>query len=200
MNQSPFSFNTVRRLLDTNLTLFPLSKITYHFGYAENTMEGPSLSPGGSSPFFAPSIGSNDQLLQEYQRHSSDDFMGAVDWKPLPRTVLTFEEQIDHLKENSYFTLAPSDFIAQEADGTPVAPGGWDSLTPYGIGSCNTGSMGTPWVLHPQSCRLRQPLAGCRSLIRPALSPPATCAVSRRACCSRRKFSGSKVPALRTSR
>ena len=46
-----------------------------------------------------------------------------IDWKPLPRTMLTFEEQIDHLKENSYFTLAPSNFIAQEADGTPVALG-----------------------------------------------------------------------------
>jgi hypothetical protein len=48
VNQSPFMFNTVRRLLDTNLTLFPLSKLTYRFGYAENTMEGPSLSPSGS--------------------------------------------------------------------------------------------------------------------------------------------------------
>ncbi|MGA8289342.1 MAG: hypothetical protein WBG23_14405 [Acidobacteriaceae bacterium] len=169
VNQSPFMFNTVRRLLDTNLTLFPLSKITYHFGYAENTMEGPSLSPGGSSPFFAPSIGSNDQLLEEYQRHSSDDFMGAVDWKPIPRTVLTFEEQIDHLKENSYFTLAPSDFIAQEADGTPVAPGGWDSLTPYGIGSCNTGSMGTPVGSSP-TILSPSPTPGGLPIINPACS------------------------------
>lgn len=136
VNQSPVMFNTVRRLLDTNLTLFPLSKITYHFGYAENTMEGPSLSPGES-------VGKYNALLSEYQRHSSDDFMGAVDWKPLPRTTLTFEEQIDHLKENSYFTLAPSSFIAQEADGTPVALGNYTSLTPYGIAACNTGSMGS---------------------------------------------------------
>ncbi len=140
VRQSPFMFNTVRRLLDTNLTLFPLSKVTYHFGYSENTMEGPSLSPGGS----VAGIGKYSALLQEYQRHSSDDFMGAVDWKPLPRTTFTFEEQIDHLKENSYFTLAPSSFIAQEANGTPVALGNWDSLTPYGIGACDTGSMGTP--------------------------------------------------------
>lgn len=138
VRQSPFMFNTVRRLLDTGLTLFPLSKVTYHFGYSENTMEGPSLSPGGS----VAGIGKYSALLQEYQRHSSDDFMGAVDWKPLPRTTLTFEEQIDHLKENSYFTLAPSSFIAQEANGTPVALGNWDSLAPYGIGACNTGSMG----------------------------------------------------------
>jgi hypothetical protein len=142
VNQSPFMFNTVRRLLDTNLTLFPLSKLTYRFGYAENTMEGPSLSPSGS----VTGIGKYSALLQEYQRHSSDDFMGAVDWKVLPRTTLTFEEQIDHLKENSYFTLAPSSFIAQEADGTPVALGNWDSSTPYGIAACNTASMGTGYT------------------------------------------------------
>jgi hypothetical protein len=136
VNQSPVMFNIVHRLLDTNLTLFPLSKITYHFGYAETTMEGPSLSPGES-------VGKYNALLSEYQRHSSDDFMGAVDWKPITRTTLTFEEQIDHLKENSYFTLDPRTFVAQEADGTPVSLGNYTSLTPYGIAGCNTGSMGT---------------------------------------------------------
>ncbi|MGO8719624.1 MAG: hypothetical protein ACLQMO_10435 [Acidobacteriaceae bacterium] len=139
VRQSPVMFNTVRRLLDTNLTLFPLSKVTYHFGYSEDTMEGPSLSPGES-------VGKYNALLSEYQRHSSDDFMGAVDWKPLARTKLTFEEQIDHLKENSYFTLAPSSFIAQEADGTPVSLGNYTSLTPNGIAACNTGSMGSGYT------------------------------------------------------
>ncbi|MGC1870362.1 MAG: hypothetical protein WA700_05340 [Acidobacteriaceae bacterium] len=137
VNQSPVMFNIVNRFLNTNLTLFPLAKLTYHFGYAETTMEGPSLSPGES-------VGKYNALLSEYQRHSSDDFTGAVDWKPLPNTKLTFEEQIDHLKENSYFTLAPSSFIAQESDGTPVSLGNYTSLTPYGIAACDTGSMGTP--------------------------------------------------------
>ncbi len=139
VKQSPVMFNIVHRLLDTNLTLFPLSKITYHFGYAENTMEGPSLSPSYS-------VGKYNALLSEYQRHSSDDFMGAVDWKPFPNTRLTFEEQIDHLKENSYFTLAPQTFIAQEANGTPVSLGNYTSLTPYGIAACDTGSMGAGYT------------------------------------------------------
>ncbi len=139
VEQSPVMFNTVRRLLDTNLTLFPLSQISYRVGYSENTMEGPSLSPGES-------VGKYNALLEEYQRHSSDDFMGGIDWKPFPRTTLTFEEQIDHLKENSYFTLAPSSFIAQEANGLPVALGNYTSLTPYGIAACNTGSMGTGYT------------------------------------------------------
>ena len=58
---------------------------------------------------------------QEYQRNSTDDFTGAIDWKPVQGTKLTFEEQIDHYKADSFFTMAPSDFIVQEADGTKVA-------------------------------------------------------------------------------
>jgi hypothetical protein len=139
--QSPVMFNTVRRMTDTNLTLFPLSKVTFHAGYSRNTFEGPSLSPGDS-------VGKNDALLEEYQRNSTDDFTGSIDWKPVEGTKLTFEEEIDHYKADSYFTLAPSTFIAQEADGTPVTLGNWNSTSsaPYGTSSCNTGSMGSAYT------------------------------------------------------
>ena len=136
VNQSPVMFNTVRRMTDTNLTLFPLSKVTFRAGYSQNIMQGPTLSPGES-------VGKYDALLAEYQRNSTDDFTGGIDWKPVQGTKLTFEEEINHYKENSYFTLAPSDFIAQEADGTPVSLGDWDSQAAYGIGACITLSMGT---------------------------------------------------------
>jgi len=140
VNQSPVSFNTVRRNTNTDLTLFPLSKVTFHAGYTRSTFEGPSLSPGDS-------VGKNDALLEEYQRNSSDDFTGSIDWKPVQGTKLTFEEEIDHYKADSYFTLAPSEFIAQEADGTPVALGNWNATaSPYGITSCVTGSMGSGYT------------------------------------------------------
>jgi hypothetical protein len=134
VNQSPVMFNTVRRMTDTNLTIFPLARVSYRAGYSQNIFQGPSLSPGES-------VGKYDSLLQEYQRNSTDDFTAGVDWKPVRGTHLSFDEEIDHYKEGSYFTLAPSAFIAQEADGTPVSLGNWDSLTPYGVGACNTGSM-----------------------------------------------------------
>ena len=47
-------------------------------------------------------------------------FTGAVDWKPVQRTKLTFEEQIDHYKADSYFTMDPAYFTVQEADGTQL--------------------------------------------------------------------------------
>jgi hypothetical protein len=137
-NQSPVMFNTVRRMTDTNLTIHPVSTLAYRFGYSANTFTGPSLTPGES-------VGKANSLLQELNRDSSDDFMGAVDWKPLPATRLTFEERVTHLKQDSYFVVAPGEFIAQEADGTPVSLGNWNSQTPYGISSCNTGSMGSAY-------------------------------------------------------
>jgi hypothetical protein len=136
VEQSPVMFNTVRRMTDTNLTLLPLSKVSFRVAYSQNVFQGPTLSPGRSTGKF-------DSLLAEYQRNSTDDFTGAIDWKPVQHTRITFEEQVTHFKTGSYFTLAPGSFIAQEADGTPVSIGSWYSTaSPYPISSCNTGSMG----------------------------------------------------------
>jgi hypothetical protein len=141
VNQSPVMFNTVRRMTDTNLTILPLSKVTFRLGYSQNIFQGPSLTPGGYD------IGKSTLLLQEYQRNSTDDFLAAIDWKPFEQTKLTFEEQVDHYKADSTFTVAPGAFNAQEADGTPVALGGWDATaSPYTTASCNTASMGTAYT------------------------------------------------------
>jgi len=111
LTQSPVMFNTVRRMTDTSLTILPLSKVSFRIGYSQNIFQGPSLSPGYS-------IGNSDLLLEEYERNSTDDFLGAIDWKPFELTKFTFEEQVDHYKANSYFTVAPNQFTVQEANGT----------------------------------------------------------------------------------
>lgn len=140
VNQSPVMFNTVRRMTDTNLTILPLSKVTFRLGYSQNIFQGPSLSPSRS-------VGKNDSLLAEYQRNSTDDFIGAIDWKPYALTKFTFEEQVTHYKADSYFTLAPGALQVQEADGTPASLGNWDATaSPYGISACNTGSMGSAYT------------------------------------------------------
>jgi hypothetical protein len=132
-------FNTVRRMTDTNLTISPLSQWTFRVGYSQNIFQGPTLSPSYT-------IAKYDALLQQYQRNSTDNFIGAIDWKPAAGTRVTFEEQINHYKADSYFTLNPNGFMVQEADGTPVDLGNWDSLAAYGIGGCNTNSMGSGYT------------------------------------------------------
>lgn len=146
VDQSPFLYNTVRRRTNTNLTLFPISKVSYQVEYSQDVFQGPSLTPSGYQV-----AGSYSVLLQEMQRNSTDDFFGEIDWKPLPETRLTFAEEVDHYKEDSYFTMDPSYFQFQESDGTAVALlASYDSLTPST--ACNANSIGTmPILSAPQT-------------------------------------------------
>jgi hypothetical protein len=139
VNKSPVMFNIVRRMTDTNLTLRPFDEFTYRFGYSHSTMEGPTLSPSYT-------IMKYNALLQQYERNGSDDFLGAVDWKPSPATKITFEMQANHYKSDTFFTLDPNGFMVQEADGTPAYLGNYTSFVPYGIAACNTGSMGSAYT------------------------------------------------------
>jgi hypothetical protein len=137
---SPVMFNTVRRMTDTGLTILPLSKFSYRIAYSHNTFEGPALSPAYTTAKY-------DALLRQYQRNGSDDYTGALDWKPLPQTRVTFEENVNRYKSDTFFTLNPNQFMVQEADGTKVDLGNWDSETPYGASACNANSLGTTPVL-----------------------------------------------------
>jgi hypothetical protein len=127
VNQSPFMFNTVRRMTDTNLTLLPVSRVTFRFAYSQNIFQGPSMTPSGNA------VAGSEVILEEYQRNSTDDFTAAVDWKPVQGTKLTYEEQIDHYKGDSFMTVAPQNLTVQEADGTKVALlASYSTFMPYG--------------------------------------------------------------------
>jgi hypothetical protein len=160
--QSPFLFNTVRRMTDTSLTLFPLSTWTLHVTYSKSVMEGPSYSPSGYQ------FAKYNAVLQEYQRNSSDDGVIDIDWKPVQGTKFTYEEQITHYKGDSFFTLNPNALIAQEADGTKVAINDYDSLVPYGISACNTGSMGSAYTSSTSYTIFTAPTGGGLPVINPA--------------------------------
>jgi hypothetical protein len=148
VTESPFMNNSVRRMTDTNLTLLPLSKVTFRIGYSQNVFEGPSLTPSG---FFVG--GYNDVLLQEYQRNSTDDWTGSVEWKPVSRTRLTYEEQVTHYKGDSSFSMAPQYFNLQEANGLRVAvlqsyDNPVNNILPFGI-TCNAGVGPAPISPNP---------------------------------------------------
>lgn len=149
VNQSPFLYNTVRRMTDTNLTLLPLAKVTYRVQYSHDTFSGPSLTPSGYQ--FASSY---DVLLEEMQRIGTDDVLAGIDWKPVKDTRLTYEEQIAHYKLDSYFTMDPAYYNVQEPDGTKAALlANYDALTPTytSAASCNANSIGTTPMLSSPS-------------------------------------------------
>jgi hypothetical protein len=145
VTQSPFLFNTVRRMTDTSLTLLPLSAWTLHLAYSKSVMEGPSYTPSGYQL-----AGSYAMVIAEYQRNSTDDVSAALDWKPVQGTKFSYEQQFTHYKGDSYFTMGPNYLNVQEADGTVVSLlTNYYNLTPYGIGACNTGSMGSAYSAGP---------------------------------------------------
>lgn len=125
VTSSPHSFNTVRRMTDISLTLFPISKLSFRTGYSHNTHEGPSYSSQHNGA---------DVLFFQNWRNSTDTWMGAVDWKPISKTTLTFEETVTHYKGDTDWQLAGLNL--QLANGTPVILG-FDNVT---VPSCGDGN------------------------------------------------------------
>jgi hypothetical protein len=146
--QAAHLFNTVRRMTDTNLTLFPVSKVSFRSGYSQNISQGPSFSSLHN--------GSEAQFLQSW-RNSTDSWFGAVDWKAFTRTVLTFQETITHYKGNTSYQLAPP-FMQLPNGGGPVTLG-YDQVT---VPSCNDGnppildSTTTPVTVNPTCAGYQQ--------------------------------------------
>jgi hypothetical protein len=150
--------NSVRRMTDTDLVLYPQSRVSIHLSYSQNVMQGTSLLPARSAGILKYSA-----LLAQYQRHSTDEYTAALDWKPVQGTSVTFEQRLLNYKENSYFTLDPNGFLVQEADGTPAYLGNWDlvsngavntatTFSPYSTAACNANSMiNATTVLYPSS-------------------------------------------------
>src|SRR5208283_1194793 len=97
------------------------------------------------------------------QRHSTDEYSIAVDWKPVRGTQVTYEQRMHHYKENSFITLDPNGFQVQEADGTPAYLGNWDFSSngstststlwaPYSTAACNSNSIqNATTFLYPSS-------------------------------------------------
>jgi hypothetical protein len=140
VGSSPHLFNTVRRMTDVGLTLFPISKLSFRAGYSQNISQGPSFSSqhNGAEGFY----------LQNW-RNSTDTWVGAVDWKPISKTTLTYEETVAHYKGNTSWQLAGLNL--QLPNGTPVSLG-FDNVVVPKCGDGNpaiVSSLTTPPTANP---------------------------------------------------
>jgi hypothetical protein len=109
---TPHLYNTVRRMTDVNITLAPLSAISPRFGYFQNINQGPSLSTVHVSA---------EGLLVQNWRVSTDVWNAGIDWKPLPRTSVSFDEFITRYKGNTSWQLTGLNY--KLANGTPISLG-----------------------------------------------------------------------------
>lgn len=105
-------FNTVRRNTDVNLTLLPLSRISFRAGFNHGTHEGPSYSTVHD--------GGDVQLLQWF-RNGSDTYTGGVDVKVARRTTVSYDQFYVYYKGDTSFQLAGANYQVGGFT-TPVAP------------------------------------------------------------------------------
>jgi hypothetical protein len=110
---SPHLFDTARRMSDFDLTLLPQSRISFRLGFSHNNMTGPSYSSIHE--------GTDALLLQEWNTTMNSYRMG-VDWKILPRTVLSYDQFLNYYKGDTDYGLAAF-APALLSTGTPVELG-----------------------------------------------------------------------------
>jgi len=94
---SPHEFETTRRMTDVDLTLLPESRVSFRVGYSHNNMTGPSFS--------SLHIGTDALLLQPWNTTLNSYRMG-VDWRVLPRTVLSYDQFLYYYKGDTDPQLA----------------------------------------------------------------------------------------------
>jgi len=125
VDNSPHLFNTVRRMTDTDLTMFPISKVSFSAGYSQNIMQGPTFSSIHEG---------TDALLLQNWRNSTDNWFGSLSWKILPKSTFTYEQYVTHYKGNTNWQLTGLNL--QLPNGTPVTIG-FDNVT---VPSCSGGA------------------------------------------------------------
>jgi hypothetical protein len=96
--KSPHEFDTTRRMSDVDLTLLPQSRVSFRLGYSHNNMTGPSFSSVHEG---------TDALLFQPWNTTMNSFRIGVDWRILPRTVLSYDQFLNYYKGDTDTQLAP---------------------------------------------------------------------------------------------
>jgi len=105
-------FNTVRRNTDVQLTLMPISRISYRAAYNHGTHEGPTLSTVHN--------GADVQVMQWF-RNGEDTYTGGVDVKVAPKTTVSYDQFYVLYKGDTNWQLTGANL--RLTDGTPVSLG-----------------------------------------------------------------------------
>lgn len=113
---SPHLMNIVRRTLSNDLTVAPLSRVSFRAGYWHTYTEGPSFSSNVAKS-------NTNPLLDQWWQYSDDVWTGGFDFKPFRKTVLNYDQNITHFKQDTTYKLDPGQLAFQLADGTLVSQG-----------------------------------------------------------------------------
>jgi hypothetical protein len=99
VDSSPHRYATRRRMTDLDLTLLPLSSISFRVGYSHNNMTGPSFSSVHEG---------TDALLNQPWNTTLNSWRFGADFKVLPRTVISYDQFLHYYKGDTTWSLAPA--------------------------------------------------------------------------------------------
>ena len=127
-------YNTVRRNTNTLFTILPVSVVSFRAGYSHNTREGPAISTihqGG------------DVQESEWFRNAIDTWVGGVDYRPIKRTTLSYDQFLIYYRGDTSYVLAPTPYVLP--DKTPASVG-VNLLTTSTCGTKGTANYSAPIV------------------------------------------------------
>lgn len=120
LTNSPHLLNLARRMQDYNLRLFPESKLQFRLGYSRNVTEGPALSSIHQG---------TEQMLLENVAAVVNTLRFGVDYRALPRTVISYDEYVSLFKGDTAYSDPFGTFPVGSAGG-PLVDLGWSLSTP----------------------------------------------------------------------
>jgi len=93
---SPHTFATTRRMTDVDLAILPQSRISFRVVYSHNNMTGSSYSSVHEG---------TDALLSQPWNTTLNSYRFGVDFKVLPRTVISYDQFLDYYKGDTFWQL-----------------------------------------------------------------------------------------------
>lgn len=122
---SAHSLDTVRRMQDYDLILFPQSRLRFRLGFSHDRNEGPGFftTDSGTIPDFP-----------EFYSYSMNAYRAGVDYQVAPRTTISYDQFLNYFKQDNIVTenpLASPQQYQFQANGVPIDLGiVWSTQTP----------------------------------------------------------------------
>lgn len=117
--------DTVRRMQDYDLTLFPQSRLRFRLGYSHERSEGPGVftTDSGTIPDFP-----------EFFSYTMNAYRAGFDYQVAPRTTISYDQFLNYFKQDNRAFENPAATPLQyqfQANGVPVDLGiVWSTQTP----------------------------------------------------------------------
>lgn len=114
---SPHLMDLSHRMTNLQLKLLPQSAIHFRIGYSHSGELGPSYMTDGAGVDPISETGATTLLYQDF-RTTEDNYDAGVDFNVFPRTTLSYDEFVQHYKEDTYASDGNLNYVLP--NGTPV--------------------------------------------------------------------------------